>query len=163
MATLMNANLPSEDEEDQDYVPDEVDEEEKKAAAKKKPKRLRGAAAGAGVGGDDDEGQGTAPAGNELEDEDSTLPESKRQAKKAKVDALWSQLNAAKPKPAAKPGGGASLASLCKPAGSKGKGSADEVRAWDVQDHARAMPGPCQGRAWDAAAARGVMPLAPPP
>ncbi len=127
MATLLNATLPSDDEEDQDYVPDEVDEEERRAAkAAKKPKRLRGAAAGANV---EAEPQAQAPA-DELEDEDEALPASKREAKKAKVDALWSMLNR-KPAAAAaaqpSSGGGGLLASLCKPARSKVKGGADEV------------------------------------
>lgn len=127
MATLMNANLPSEDEEDQDYVPDEVDEEERRAAAEaKKPKRLRGAAAGAGPA-DEPQAEQSGGGGDELEDPDAALPEHKRQAKKARVDALWSQLNAKKAAPAARPAGAASLASLCKPAGGKGK-SGDEVR-----------------------------------
>lgn len=130
MANLLNANLPSDDEEDDDYVPDEVDEEERRLArANKKPKRLRGAAAGASVGEGD--GQEAAVPSNELEDADAALPESKRVAKKAKVDALWSLLNrkpAAAAKPAAGGGGGRSLASLCKPAGAKGKGGSDEVR-----------------------------------
>lgn len=133
MATLLNASLPSDDEEDQDYVPDEVDEEERRAAkAAKKPKRLRGAAAGANV---EAEPQAQAPA-DELEDEDEALPASKREAKKAKVDALWSMLNRKPPAAAAaQPSscGGGSLASLCKPARSKGKGGADEVgdEGWD--------------------------------
>lgn len=128
MSNLLNANLPSDDEEDQDYVPDEVDEEERRAAKlSKKPKRLRGAAAGADAAVEDGS-EGAGQAGSEPEDEHEQLPDSKREAKKAKVDALWSQLNRAKP--AAKPApnkGGTSLASLCKPAGSKGKSSADEV------------------------------------
>lgn len=134
MANLLNANLPSDDEEDADYVPDEVDEEERRLAkAAKKPKRLRGAAAGAGA---DDGQDADEPPADEVEDPHAALPESKRVAKKAKVDALWSQLNrkpaaAAPTAPAAKPGGGGgglSLAALCKPAAAKGKNSADEVR-----------------------------------
>lgn len=132
MANLLNANLPSDDEEDDDYVPDEVDEEERRLAkAAKKPKRLRGAAAGAGT--DDGDADADEPPRDEVEDPHAALPESKRVAKKAKVDALWSQLNrkpaaAAPSAPAAKPtggGGGLSLAALCKP---KGKSSGDEVR-----------------------------------
>lgn len=133
MANLMTANLPSEDEEDQDYVPDEVDEEERRAAKeKKKPKRLRGAAAGAGAPGaadsDEDAAGGSGRGGEELEDPNAALPAAKREAKRAKVDALWSQLNAAKP--AARPAAaGASLAALCKPAAAK-KGGGNEVRLW---------------------------------
>lgn len=130
MANLMTANLPSEDEEDQDYVPDEVDEEERRAAKeKKRPKRLRGAAAGAGAASansDEEDAGGSGAGGDELEDHDAALPASKREAKRAKVDALWSQLNAAKP--AARPAAGASLAALCKPAAAK-KGGGDEVRS----------------------------------
>ncbi|KAL4458082.1 hypothetical protein ABPG75_012947 [Micractinium tetrahymenae] len=147
MATLMNANLPSDDEEDQDYVPDEVDEEERRAAkAAKKPKRLRGAAAGAGADAEA-EPEGQAPA-DELDDEDDALPASKREAKKAKVDALWSQLNR---KPAAtaaaRPtsGGSGSLASLCKPARSQGQGGADE--AWMRQLGLGYKPKPAAGSA----------------
>ncbi|PRW18331.1 craniofacial development 1 [Chlorella sorokiniana] len=140
MANLMTANLPSEDEEDQDYVPDEVDEEERRAAKeKKKPKRLRGAAAGAGAdaaGSDEEEGSGQGA--EELEDPHAALPEAKREAKRAKVDALWSQLNAAKP--AARPAAaGASLAALCKPAAAK-KGGGDE--AWMRQLGLASKPKP---------------------
>jgi hypothetical protein len=127
MSNLLNASLPSEDEEDQDYVPDEVDVEER-GAKSKKPKRLRGAAAGASVAaGSDAEAGGSDASG--LEDNDELLPQSKREAKKARVDALWSQLNRAAPAagPASKAAGTASLASLCKPAGSRGKASASEV------------------------------------
>ena len=158
MSNLLSANLPSEDEEDEDYVPDEVDEEERRLQKQKqqlgkKPKRVRGAAAGGDEGEDegnsdgDEAGQAGGAAGDGLEDADDLLPDSKRLAKKAKVDALWSQLNR---KPAAiaataatKPsGGGASLASLCKPAGGRGKANADEVsraatmsRGWAERSH----------------------------
>lgn len=134
MANLLNANLPSDDEEDADYVPDEVDEEERRLAkAAKKPRRLRGAAAGAGADSSAEDAADEAP--DELEDAHAALPESKRAAKKAKVDALWSQLNrkpaaAAPTAPAARPAGsGLSLAALCKPAGAKAKSSGDEVCA----------------------------------
>ena len=136
MSNLLNANLPSEDEEDQDYVPDEVDEEERRLQKQqsKKPKRLRGAAAGAGAAADDEEeeeagGGAAGQGGGEVEDEDEQLPDSKREAKKAKVDALWSQLNR-KPAAVLKPAGGGGLAGLRKPAaGGKAKSSGDEVRA----------------------------------
>lgn len=150
MANLMTANLPSEDEEDQDYVPDEVDEEERRAAKeKKKPKRLRGAAAGAGAAGaadsDEDAAGGSGRGGEELEDPDAALPAAKREAKRAKVDALWSQLNAAKPsaRPAA---AGASLAALCKPAAAK-KGGGNE--AWMRQLGLASKPKPAAAAAAD--------------
>lgn len=127
MSNLLNANLPSEDEEDQDYVPDEVDAEER-GGKSKKPKRMRGAAAGAGAAAAACEEEGGGSEASGLEDEEDLLPESKREAKKAKVDALWSQLNRAAPAagPMSKVAGTASLASLCKQA-SRGKSSADEV------------------------------------
>ncbi|GAB4820469.1 hypothetical protein N2152v2_007515 [Parachlorella kessleri] len=124
MASLANANLPSDDEEDVDYAPSEEDEESKGAKKKKAPKRLRGAAAG------------TEPAEEEPEpdtgradvEEDDMVPSAKREAKKAKIDALWSQLSqkAALPAKQARTGG-PSLASLCRPAGSKGK---PKMEAW---------------------------------
>ncbi|KAI7845227.1 hypothetical protein COHA_001271 [Chlorella ohadii] len=149
MANLMTANLPSEDEEDQDYVPDEVDEEERRAAKeKKRPKRLRGAAAGAGAvaaDSDEEEAGGSGRGGEELEDHDAALPAAKREAKRAKVDALWSQLNAAKP--AARPAAaGASLAALCKPAAAK-KGGSDQ--AWMRQLGLASKPKPAAAAAAD--------------
>ena len=55
-------------------------------------------------------------------EEEETVPSAKREAKKAKIDALWSQLSqkAAPPAKQARTKG-PSLASLCRPAGSKGK------------------------------------------
>lgn len=153
MASLLNASLPSDDEEDQDYVPDEVDEEERRAAkAAKKPKRLRGAAAGAGADVEP-EPQAQAPA-DDLDDDDDALPASKREAKKAKVDALWSQLNRKPAAAAARPGGGGggSLASLCKPARSKGTGGGDE--AWMRQLGLGSKPRPAAGSASDGAAGK---------
>ena len=123
MASLAAANLPSSDEEDEDFVPDEVDSEDealkKKNAPKKKRGRVRGAAA--------------ADIGEDIEEEDAgddvgqpVIPEHKRLEKKAKMDDMWSKLNAQKgpkPKPAV------NLAALCKPVSGKPKTSnADEVR-----------------------------------
>lgn len=88
MATLANANLPSEDEEDEDFIPNEVDSEEeaanrgkdKKKQAKKHSRR-----------------RGPAAARDESEDEEEDgsplIDERKQAAKKAKVDELWSKLN----------------------------------------------------------------------
>jgi hypothetical protein len=127
MSNLLNASLPSEDEEDQDYVPDEVDEDERKAAKQaKQPKRMRGMAVGTALQ-DPKADNSSGAGGDEIDSDDDALPDSKREAKKAKVDALWSQLSrAGAQKPAvAKPG--TSLASLCRPAGGTGKGGGDEV------------------------------------
>eukprot|EP00887_Chlorella_sp_A99_P001534 scaffold8.g1534.t1 len=121
-AGFLGADLPSEDEEDQDYVPDEADVEARAAGKKKKPKRVRGAALGAGGPEEEEEAEGDEGGGDELED---MLPASKREAKKAKVDALWSQLHKG---PTA--GGGASLAALCKPVTKKaGKGGGGD-QSW---------------------------------
>lgn len=123
MASLAAANLPSSDEEDEDFVPDEVDSEDeaqkKKNAPKKKRGRMRGAAA---LGGEEesDEEDGGDGGGKPV------IPEHKRLEKKAKMDDLWTKLNATKgpkPKPAV------NLAALCKPVSAKPKTSnADEVR-----------------------------------
>lgn len=151
MSNLLNANLPSDDEEDQDYVPDEVDEDERRQAKQnKKPKRLRGAAAGVGVEAAGD-GEQAAGVGDELEEEDF-MPDSKREAKKAKVDALWNLLNRKPAAAAAKPAAaGSLLASLCKPARSKGKGGADE--AWMRQLGLGSKPKPKPAAAAGAAGA----------
>lgn len=138
-AGFLGADLPSEDEEDLDYVPNEVDEEER-AKKRKKARRVRGAALGAGTG---EEEEVTEEEPDELTD---TLSEHKRAAKRAKVDALWSQLQggsdsgeakasgnadggaeaapaAAAPKSAA----GFSLAALCRPVSKKsGKAGMDD-------------------------------------
>ncbi|KAI3435540.1 hypothetical protein D9Q98_001605 [Chlorella vulgaris] len=132
MSNLLNANLPSEDEEDQDYVPDEADDEERAQKKGKKPKRLRGAAAGAGTDDEAEAGAQAGVSGAELDDDEhEAMPDSKREAKKAKVDALWSLLNRAQPaaKPPPKPSG-SSLASLCKPGAGKGKGKGSADEAW---------------------------------
>jgi hypothetical protein len=126
MANLLNANLPSDDEEDDDFVPDEVDSEEeavKKQKAKKPKKRLRGSAAAAG------EGEGSSEEEEEATPVEKTVPESKRLEKKAKVDEMWSMLNAPKPGSGKRPAGGsgAALGALCKPAPKQGGNSAGDA------------------------------------
>ncbi len=126
MASLAAANLPSSDEEDEDFVPDEVDSEDeaqkrKNAPPKKKRGRVRGAAALGAAGAESDEdGDGDGDQKSE-----PVIPEHKRIEKKAKMDDLWSKLNAnqgTKPKPAV------NLAALCKPVTAKqSKNKADEV------------------------------------
>jgi hypothetical protein len=126
MASLAAANLPSSDEEDEDFVPDEVDSEDeaqkrKNAPPKKKRGRVRGAAAVGAAEEDSDEDD--AKDGDKKSE--PVIPEHKRIEKKAKMDDLWSKLNAgqgAKPKPAV------NLAALCKPvAATQSKDTADQV------------------------------------
>lgn len=118
MASLAAANLPSSDEEDEDFVPDEFDSEDealkkKNAPPKKKRGRVRGAAA-VGALGEEDSDDDAAGDGDQINE--PVVPEHKRIEKKAKMDDLWSRLNAnqgAKPKPAV------NLAALCKPVSTK--------------------------------------------
>lgn len=121
MASLAHANLPSEDEEDEDYAPSEEDEETRAAKRQQKQKRLRGAAAGAGpAGGDAGAGvPGRRGGAAEEEEEEDDVPEAKREAKKAKIDALWSQLSQKTAVP--KSAGGGGLGGLTRPAGPKAK------------------------------------------
>ena len=128
MTSLAAANLPSSDEEDEDFVPNEVDSEDealkrKNAPPKKKRGRVRGAAA-VGAAGEASDDEAAAPGDGDQEKE-PVIPEHKRIEKKAKMDDLWSKLNAnqgAKPKPTV------NLASLCKPVSTKqSQGAADTV------------------------------------
>jgi len=130
MASLAAANLPSSDEEDEDFVPDEVDSEDeaqkrKNAPPKKKRGRVRGAAA-IGVSGEDSDEDGVAGHGDGDQKIEPVIPEHKRIEKKAKMDDLWSKLNKnkdSKSKPAV------NVAALCKPVTAKhSKDSADQVR-----------------------------------
>lgn len=94
MATLGTANLPSEDEEDEDFVPDEVDsdDEARKAAAKSKQgknKRRRGCAAAA-ASEEDESDKDENEASDILED---GMSERQREEKKAKLDELWNRMN----------------------------------------------------------------------
>jgi hypothetical protein len=120
MASLANANLPSDDEEDLDYAPSEEDEETKKAK-KQAPKRLRGAA---GAQPANDVVEAGATAGGAADADEDDVPSARREAKKAKIDALWSHLSQ-KAAPPARKAAGPSLASLCRPAGTKGKPKAE--------------------------------------
>ena len=108
---------PSSDEEDEDFVPDDIDSEDEAVKRKNAPKskkkrgRVRGAAAAAEDDSEDD-------ADGNADQEEPVVPEHKRLEKKAKMDDLWSKLNAntsAKPKPAV------NLAALCKPVTAKAK------------------------------------------
>jgi hypothetical protein len=129
MTSLAAANLPSSDEEDEDFVPNEVDSDEeaqkrKNAPPKKKRGRVRGAAAIGATGGDSDD-DAAAGDGDGDRKAEPVIPEHKRIEKKAKMDDLWSKLNAnqgAKPKPVV------NLAALCKPVTTKqSKDNADQV------------------------------------
>jgi hypothetical protein len=157
MANLLNANLPSDDEEDADFVPDEVDSDDeaaRKSKQKKKAKRQRGVAAAhdEDSGGDDDE---PPPP--------KAIPEHKRLEKKAKMDDLWSKLNQGMPGaakacgPVVGGGGGGGVAALCKPASKQGKPGAND--AWmrqlglgSIKSKAAASGGPVDRRAAAAAA-----------
>jgi hypothetical protein len=89
MASFLRADLPSEDEEDADFVPDEIQAEEKRSK-KQKGKRLRGAM-GAAASESDEGSAEEAKVG--AHKEEHRLPEAKRAEKKAKVDELWNLLN----------------------------------------------------------------------
>lgn len=127
MASFLNVNLPSEDEEDEDFVPNELDEDEHAAKGKRKTKRLRGA----GNGHDTD----ASDSREEKEDEEEDIiPESKRAEKRAKVDALWSQMNqgtAAATTNVPKPAGGINLAAICRKPAIKKPKNGDE--SWKRQ------------------------------
>lgn len=132
MASLANANLPSSDEEDEDFVPDEVDSEDEAVKRKNAPKskkrgRVRGAA-GAVTSDDADDADEGAEGDDSQKEKEEVIPEHKRLEKKAKMDDLWSKLNAGqgstKPKPAV------NLASLCKPISDKPGVKANNDDAW---------------------------------
>jgi hypothetical protein len=129
MASLAAANLPSSDEEDEDFVPDEVDSEDeaqkrKNAPPKKKRGRVRGAAAIGALGEDSDDG-GAAGDGAGDHKNEAVIPEHKRIEKKAKMDDLWSKLNGNQ---GSKSKSGVNLAALCKPVTAKqSKDIADQV------------------------------------
>ena len=136
MTSFMNANLPSDDEEDEDFQPDERDEEGA-AKGRRKPKRMRGAAAGAGAeAGEEAEPADGGRKGDEYLALDAIPMDRRGVEKKAKVDALWSQLNQ-RAAPAAKaPVGTAGAAA--KPGLKQGSSKGDEVRCWSEP------PPPCQ-------------------
>jgi len=122
MATLMTANLPSDDEEDIDFIPDDVDSEgdaQKKQKGKpRRKKRMRGVVSG-GEGSEDEEG----PAATD--EAHKEVPEHKKAEKRAKMDDLWTRLN--QQQPAAKPTQAVNLAMLCKPVADIKKGNGDTV------------------------------------
>lgn len=117
MTSLINAALPSDDEEDQDFVPDEIDSEEeggKKSKPSARRKRVRGVATAAtsndeGTYNDQDDAGNPAPLV-------PALAKRKQAEKKAKVEEIWSKLKQDQP---SKPG--VNLAQLCK---QKSKGTA---------------------------------------
>jgi hypothetical protein len=100
MATLATANLPSDDEEDIDFVPDEVDSEDEasqrakggKQTKKSKQKRRRGVAAAPVDASEDEDEEDEDESGREQQE-----PEHKRAEKKAKMNELWSKLNQQQP------------------------------------------------------------------
>lgn len=83
MATLAQANLPSDDEEDLDYCPSEDDEDNKKQKLSKQRKR----------GFSDETFGAVANAQGEDADDQDHLTDTRSDVKKAKIDAIWSQLN----------------------------------------------------------------------
>lgn len=120
MATLLSANLPSDDEEDEDFAPDEVDSEDEALKKKKRKvvgggRRMRGAANTPAQGGSDGEAADSEPEGQA-----PIVPAHKRAEKKAKVEDMWAQMNKTEGK---KPSGGLNLAALCKPASKKAQPS----------------------------------------
>jgi hypothetical protein len=119
MASFLNAALPSDDEEDDDFVPSEDESAEGGKKPIKKRKAVRGAAMGANVTHQHDD--------EEEDDEEPAAPTQKQVEKKAKVDDLWSKLNAGGKGPTK--GGGVSLANLCKPVAATKKAAADQVGA----------------------------------
>jgi len=123
MASFLNVNLPSEDEEDEDFVPNEIDEDERAAKGKRKAKHLRGA------------GHDTDASDDSPEAEEDIIPESKRAEKKAKLNELWSQINrggGGATSDVPKPAGNINLAALCrKPAATKKPKNGDD--SWKRQ------------------------------
>jgi hypothetical protein len=118
MTTLANANLPSSDEEDEDFVPDEYKDSEPQA--KRRPKRVRGAGA-------TDEAEETEEAEEEaLVGKQSLKPkltERTMAEKRAKTEKLWEQLNqgmASNRKPI-------NLSAIRKPASGKATDEKDKV------------------------------------
>lgn len=77
MTSFMAVQLPSEDEEDLDFVPDEVDSDDERAKKKEKKttKRIRGVV----VNGDDDEIE-------------KRIGDVKAKKQKERVHALWNEL-----------------------------------------------------------------------
>ena len=127
MATLATADLPSDEEEDEDYNPERDPDKGDPAQTStsgvilKQTKRRRGGAfapdidAGAGTGVVED-----APGPREPQ------MNSREAAKKAKVDAIWSQLKGLSRTPlqqggTAKPAAPFSLAALCRPVADRTK------------------------------------------
>lgn len=122
MTTLANANLPSSDEEDEDFLPDEY-KDQGDAQTKRRPKRVRGAAATTTEDEEVDEGEAR------LEEHQKTKPQLSERTmaeKRAKTEKLWAQLNQdsdSKRKPV-------NLSAICKPASGKttdGNGKAFET------------------------------------
>lgn len=89
MTSFMAADLPSEDEEDQDFVPDEVDPDNVENKKKKgsRNKRIRGAAA---AGGDFDTGA--------EEEKESVRKKQNMEKRQARANDAWERLNASKSK-----------------------------------------------------------------
>lgn len=122
MATLANANLPSSDEEDIDFVPEEASSDEEggnKKRTTKKRKRVRGIVTVAEENDEIEAYQDSGPL--------KTKPVSERtmMEKKAKLNDLWTKLNEDSKKKE-----GINLALLCKPVKNQSKStSKDEVRS----------------------------------
>ncbi|GFR44435.1 hypothetical protein Agub_g5674 [Astrephomene gubernaculifera] len=144
MAGFLNAALPSDDEEDDDYNPvaDDTAEREdlpqaagpKRGASKKRRRGVAIAAEGDGNdgegGGDDDGAEGAEDEDEDEEDEETRAArDPKFAAKRAKVASLWEQVNARAAAngtgvAARLPSATVNLAALCRSGASGGKKAA---------------------------------------
>eukprot|EP00879_Flechtneria_rotunda_P001421 GHRR01001574.1.p1 GENE.GHRR01001574.1~~GHRR01001574.1.p1 ORF type:complete len:355 (+),score=176.98 GHRR01001574.1:219-1283(+) len=130
MASLVNANLPSEDEEDDDYDPskDPTGEKDPKHQQQNKAQgKKRGAAAlAADLGVEQDGVTAAAAAPSTAAEDDYTHVTPAQAAKKAKISAMWEQLQQASTGSANMLSRSTiSLASLCSNTNSKTKRSTD--------------------------------------
>lgn len=121
MTSFMAADLPSEDEEDQDFVPDEVDPENVENKKKKglRNKRIRGAAV---AGGDFDLGG----EGEEEEEGEQERVRKKQNMEKrqARANDAWDKLNASK----SKGGTVVNVESLCQHASKNKKKKKEQAK-----------------------------------
>lgn len=118
MTSFMAADLPSEDEEDQDFVPDEVDPENVDNKKKKgsRTKRIRGAAV---AGGDFELG-----GGEEEEEQESVRKKQNMEKRQARANDAWEKLNASK----SKAGSVVDVESLCQHASKNKKKKKEQAK-----------------------------------
>ncbi|EIE22111.1 BCNT-domain-containing protein [Coccomyxa subellipsoidea C-169] len=173
MANIVNApDLPSEDDEDDDYDPSRDPDAEKEDANGKKAKL---------AGGRSKRNSGQIASGEDVADEDDDadaeeqqeiVPHSKAATKKAKVNALWDQLqqgssgarasdsagaSSSGNPPKAPARGGNDWGALCRPV-PKGAPKEDKNRNWMLQ---LGFKGASQGSKGDSPAPAGQLQKAP--